>query len=224
MTNSDIGISVSGNNIEPFYAQIPTKYGTNGYSELVANNVIDTVSTRGLDVDFQDGSATHNATIGYNIVRNNASTTDYLLKVNTAGGTQILGNKIQGSLAPIASYFQLATGDSTVQNIISDNVFRDCVGQAMHFNGLKRSKVTDNVFDSIGTTALVFENSRSVKIDHNDYVRGNVVNATSANGNTDLWIENNWGIVTADNLTSILMNNYPLAAQNITGTPGWPGR
>ncbi|KAA2242795.1 hypothetical protein F0L74_09715 [Chitinophaga agrisoli] len=219
ITNSDLGISVSGNNIEAFYATIPTKYGTNGYSELVANNVIDTVSTRGLDVDFQDGGATHNTTIANNIVQYNASLTDYLLKVNTAGGTQIMGNKLQYSNATIAAYFQRATGDSTQTNIIANNIFRDCAGQALHVQGLKRSLVTGNVFDSLGASALVFDNSTGNKITDNIYKAGTVVHAISANGNNDNYIEGNTGNITADNLTSILLNNYPNVQQNISGTP-----
>jgi len=219
VTNSDLGISVSGNNIEPFYAAIPTKYGTNGYSELVANNIIDTVSTRGLDVDFQDGGATHNTTVANNTVKNNLSTTDYLLKVNTAGGTQIMGNKLQGSLATIASYFQRTGTDSTQTNIISNNIFRDCAGQALHFQGLKRSLVSGNVFDSLGASALVFDNSTGNKITDNIYKAGTVVHALQANGNSDNVIEGNTGAITADNLTSILLNNYPNVQQNITVTP-----
>lgn len=219
ITNADLGIVLTGNTAESFYGQIPTKYNTNGYSETVSNNIIDTVSTRGIDIDFQDGLVTHNSIISNNQIRINTSTSDYLLKINTKGGTTITGNKIQGSLNTIASFFQYTAGDSTVQNIISNNTFRDCVGQAMQFQGLRRSQVTNNVFDSIGTTALVFTNSTDNTIMGNQYVRGAVINATNANSNARNFIALNTGTVTADNQTSILLYNFPNAQQNLTVAP-----
>ena len=220
ITNADLGIVVTGNSAESFYGVIPTKYNTNGYSETVANNVIDTVSTRGIDVDFQDGLATHNTTITGNTVRINTSATDYILKVNTAGGTIISNNRFQGSLSTIGCYFQRATGDSTQTNIISNNIFRDFAGQGIHFQGLKRSIVSGNNFDSIGAAALVFDNSTGNRISDNTYKAGSVLNITSANGNSDNFISGNIGAsITADNLTSILSLNYPNNQQNITGTP-----
>ncbi len=219
ITNADLGIVVTGNNVESFYAPIPTKYGSNGYSLTVSNNIVDTISTRGIDVDFQDGRAVHGVIIAYNHVRNNASTSDYLLKVNVTGGSKVVGNTLQGSLAPIAAYFQRATGDSTQYNIIESNTFRDCAGQGLHIQGLKRSRVSGNVFDTLGGAALVFDNSTGNKINDNIYKAGTVVHATTANGNSDNYIEGNTGAITADNLTSTLLNNYPNLQQNITGTP-----
>ncbi len=185
----------------------------------MSDNIIDTITTRGIDVDFQDGRAVHGVIISYNQVRNNSSTTDYLLKVNVTGGSKVIGNTFQGSLAPIAAYFQRATGDSTQYNIIENNTFRDCAGQAMHFQGLKRSRISGNVFDSLGAAALVFDNSTRNRITDNMYEPGTVVHATSANGNNNNIIEDNIGAITADNLTSTLLNNYPNPQQNITGAP-----
>lgn len=223
VTNSGNGIVATGNNSDTFFGPIPDDLGGNGYGTIISNNVIDSVTLKGISLEAQDGFTQHDVTVSNNTISHHINATNSALQVSTTAATTINGNKIYGSTASTAVIVNNKAGDSTQHLIFANNIFHGCTGIGVTFSNVKKSVIEGNRFFDVTGNAMLFQSCRGNQV-VNNYSDGLIYNASAANSNfSNVFMLNRGSSATTDNANNGVLWNLPNTQQGITNRPWFQG-
>jgi len=219
ITNAGVGIAATGNGSDSFFGAIPDDLGGNGYGTIISNNVIDSVTLKGISVEAQDGLRQHDVTVSNNTISHHINATNSALQISTTSAATVIGNKIYGSTASTAVIVNNTSGDSTQNLNFSNNTIHGCTGVGVTFNGAKNGIIHGNRFFDVTGNAMLFQSCRGNQV-INNYSDGLIYNASAANSNTrNVFMLNRGSSATTDNANNAVLWNLPNTQQGITNRP-----
>jgi hypothetical protein len=223
ITNSQVGIAVTGNseNADPFFGPPVDAMGSTGYGIVVSNNIVDSVSGKGISIELIETYTPHDVIVSNNtIIHHTGISSNYALQVSTVAGAIVTGNIIYSSTGTSAAYVNNKAGDSTQYVNFSNNTIHAASGIGVTFDAMKNSTVDGNKFFDVTGICMSFINCRGNSVMNNTSPNGTIFSASGASGNFDNFFSLNRGAsLTTSVATNVVLYNWPNLQQGITGKP-----
>jgi hypothetical protein len=211
IVNTVIGIIATGNgdasSTDPYDGgPFPDEAGGNGFALVVSNNIIDSVSQRGIQIAEQDGLGTHGVRCYSNTVSHHTAPTDYAFYFIGISNFDVENNTVFRSAANVAVLMSNGTNDSLRHSSFINNHFKLCAGSGVRFSKVMFSNISNNDADGVTGTFLDFRTCNNNTIAFNRNSGGLVVQAGATyNNKSNLAIFNTGPTMSID-----AINNFSL--------------